>query len=144
MRVIDDAEAQQRAEQVQRLIFCTGKVYVDVVTSITPEQMHHVAVVRIEELYSFPAAEIQKVLARYPNVQEVVWLQEEPKNMGAWSYVAPRLKALLPVDMPFVYVGRAESASPAEGSQSDHAEEQQRIINHAVLQPVGASDAVVA
>lgn len=144
MRVIDDTDAQQRADQVQRLIFCTGKVHVDLVTSIAPEQMSHVAVVRIEELYSFPAAEIQKVLERYPNIQEVVWLQEEPKNMGAWSYVAPRLKALLPVDLPFVYVGRAESASPAEGSQSDHAEEQQRIIHHAVLQQIGASDAVIA
>lgn len=144
MRVIDDVDAQQRADQVQRLIFCTGKVYVDLVTSISPEQMAHVAVVRIEELYSFPAAEIQKVLGQYPNIQEVVWLQEEPKNMGAWSYVAPRLKALLPPEVPFVYVGRAESASPAEGSQSDHAEEQQRIIQHAVLQPIGTSDAVVA
>ncbi|MEY3989460.1 MAG: hypothetical protein RI985_541 [Chloroflexota bacterium] len=144
MRVIDDVDAQQRAEQVQRLILCTGKVYVDVVTSIAPEQMNNVAVVRIEELYSFPAADVQKVLSRYPNVQEVVWLQEEPKNMGAWSYVAPRIKSLLPADMLFVYVGRAESASPAEGSQSDHAEEQQRIIQHAVLQPIGASDAVVA
>lgn len=144
MRVIDDADAQQRADQVQRLIFCTGKVYVDLVTSIAPEQMSNVAVVRIEELYSFPTADMLKVLSRYPNAHEVVWLQEEPKNMGAWSYVAPRIKSLLPPDMPFVYVGRAESASPAEGSQSDHAEEQQRIIQHAVLQPIGSSDAVVA
>jgi 2-oxoglutarate dehydrogenase E1 component len=144
MRVIDDVDAQQRAEQVQRLIFCTGKVYVDLVTSIAPEQMNHVAVVRIEELYSFPAADVQKVLARYPNAQEVIWLQEEPKNMGAWSYVAPRIKALLPAEMAFVYVGRAESASPAEGSQSDHAEEQQRIIQHAVLHAIGTSDPVVA
>lgn len=144
MRVIDDVEAQQRADRVQRLIFCTGKVHVDLVSSIAPEQLTNVAVVRIEELYSFPAADVQKVLSSYPNIQEVVWLQEEPKNMGAWSYVAPRLKALLPNEMPFVYVGRAESASPAEGSQSDHAEEQQRIIQHAVLHAIGTSDAVVA
>jgi 2-oxoglutarate dehydrogenase E1 component len=114
------------------MILCSGKVYVDVVTALAPQERTHCAVVRIEELYSFPAEELQDVMHGYANLRDVVWLQEEPQNMGAWTYVAPRIKALLPDGLPFTYVGRAPSASPAEGSQSDHVEEQNRIIQRAV------------
>jgi 2-oxoglutarate dehydrogenase E1 component len=131
-RVIDDPYSDSRRELVERLILCSGKVYVDLVGTVPPEQTPTVATVRIEELYSFPADELKEVIAKYPNIKEVVWMQEEPQNMGAWTYVAPRIKSLLPVTMPFGYVGRAPSASPAEGSQSDHAEEQARLIQSAV------------
>lgn len=131
-RVLDDPYAHERRDAVERLILCSGKVYVDLVTSVPPEQTPNVATVRIEELYSFPVDELREVIARYPNIREVVWMQEEPQNMGAWTYIAPRIKAILPPDMPFAYVGRAPSASPAEGSQSDHAEEQERLIHAAV------------
>jgi 2-oxoglutarate dehydrogenase E1 component len=131
-RVIDDAEALSRSADVTRVILCSGKVYVDVVTSMSAEQLRHVAVVRIEELYSFPADELAAVLANYPHARDVIWLQEEPQNMGAWTYVAPHIKALLAPSCGFSYVGRAPSASPAEGSQSDHAEEQARIIARAI------------
>ncbi|MFN5367867.1 MAG: 2-oxoglutarate dehydrogenase E1 component, partial [Roseiflexaceae bacterium] len=131
-RVIDDPYSAERRERVERLILCSGKVYVDLVGTVPPEQTPTVATVRIEELYSFPADELKEVIAKYPNIKEVVWMQEEPQNMGAWTYVAPRIKALIPANMPFGYVGRAPSASPAEGSQSDHAEEQERLIQSAV------------
>ena len=131
-RIIDDPEVQSERSAVTRMILCSGKVYVDVVTALAPQERTHCAVVRIEELYSFPAEELQDVMRGYANLRDVVWLQEEPQNMGAWTYVAPRIKALLPDGLPFTYVGRAPSASPAEGSQSDHVEEQNRIIQRAV------------
>ena len=131
-RIIDDPEVQSERSAVTRMILCSGKVYVDVVTALAPQERTHCAVVRIEELYSFPAEELQDVMRGYANLRDVVWLQEEPQNMGAWTYVAPRIKALLPDGLPFAYVGRAPSASPAEGSQSDHVEEQNRIIQRAV------------
>jgi 2-oxoglutarate dehydrogenase E1 component len=87
-----------------------------------------VAVARIEELYSFPADELREVIVGYPALREVVWLQEEPRNMGAWSYVEPRLRELVDPAIPIVYIGRPESASPAEGSLAQHTIEQARII----------------
>lgn len=143
-RVLDDPTGNDRREQVTRIVLCSGKVYVDLIGSVTPEHAPHVAVIRIEELYSFPADELIAVLAGYPNTREVVWMQEEPQNMGAWSYVAPRIKTILAAETLFAYVGRAASASPAEGSQSDHAEEQERIINNAVYAPIQSQLIVVA
>jgi 2-oxoglutarate dehydrogenase E1 component len=131
-RIIDDPEVSAHRSSVTRMILCSGKVYVDVVTALAPQDRAHCAVVRIEELYSFPTEELQDVIRGYTNLRDVVWLQEEPQNMGAWTYVAPHIKVLLPDGLPFSYVGRAPSASPAEGSQSDHVEEQNRIIQRAV------------
>ncbi len=142
-RVMDDPFATNRRESVERLILCSGKVYVDLIGAIPPEQTPNVATIRIEELYSFPADELKDVIAKYPNVKEVVWMQEEPQNMGAWTYVAPRIKALLPNEWPFAYVGRDPSASPAEGSQSDHAEEQERLIQSAVFGAIESNIVVV-
>jgi len=143
-RVMDDSVAATHRSDIRRLVVCSGKVYIDLVTSVDAAQMGEVAVVRIEELYSFPDAELREIIEAYPNVQEVVWLQEEPKNMGAWSYVAPRIKSLLAPDIAFGYVGRAESASPAEGALSDHQEEQQRIIQQAVFAPLQSQTVVMA
>ncbi|RMD76425.1 MAG: 2-oxoglutarate dehydrogenase E1 component, partial [Chloroflexi bacterium] len=85
-----------------------------------------------ELLYPFPAEEVQAAIRRYPNLREVVWLQEEPQNMGAWTFVWPRLQTLLPTGVTLRYVGRAESASPAEGLHSIHVREQARILREAV------------
>jgi 2-oxoglutarate dehydrogenase E1 component len=127
-RVIDDPTGRERASEVSRLVLCTGKVYVDLIGSPEAGAAPNVAVARLEELYSFPEAELREVIGSYPNLLEVVWLQEEPQNMGAWGYVAPRLRELLPPDMPIHYVGREESATPAEGSLTEHAAEQAHII----------------
>jgi 2-oxoglutarate dehydrogenase E1 component len=142
MRVIDDPTGGERADAVSRLVLCSGKVYIDLLGAPEASAAPHVAVARVEELYSFPDTELRAVIGRYPHLQEVVWLQEEPRNMGAWNYIAPRLRALLPADMPLLYAGRAESATPAEGSLVEHAIEQARIIAQALqgqLQPAAGS-----
>jgi 2-oxoglutarate dehydrogenase E1 component len=130
--VLDDPAAREHTLDISRLILCSGKVYVDLVGSEEWKAADHVAVVRIEELHPFPEVEIEAVLSRYPNLNEVVWLQEEPRNMGAWHYVAPRLRELLDPEIDLRYAGRPEFASPAEGSQRAHAAEQARIIKTAV------------
>ncbi|GAC1478308.1 MAG: 2-oxoglutarate dehydrogenase E1 component [Gemmatimonadaceae bacterium] len=128
--VIDDATAESRRDQVQRLIFCTGKIYYDLVAHGIPP---FAAVVRVEELYPWPHEEVARALDRYPQVNEVVWAQEEPKNMGAWTYVAPRLRASTGNSLAIRHVGRPERASPAEGYQAAHQEEQARIITEVLL-----------
>jgi 2-oxoglutarate dehydrogenase E1 component len=132
--VIPDAAAAERADGVTRLLLCSGKVYVDLVGSsddqrrerAAVEGIDRVAIGRVEELYPFPVEEIRALAATYPNLQEIVWVQEEPRNMGAWTYVAPRLVDAL--DLPVRYVGRPERASPAEGYQHRHQQEQNRIV----------------
>ena len=111
---------ENRAE-VKRLVFCTGKLYYDLLGGARGAD---VAIVRVEELYPWPHEAIAKVLDRYPNVEEVVWAQEEPKNMGAWTFVSPRLRAAVGNAMVIRYIGRPERASPAEGYASTHAEQQ--------------------
>jgi 2-oxoglutarate dehydrogenase E1 component len=127
MPVIDDA-AVQNPEEVKRLVFCTGKVYYDIIAKRTP----HVAVVRVEQLYPWPSAEVEKIVDRYPSVEEVVWAQEEPKNMGAWTYIAPRLRVSTGNAVIVRYLGRPERASPAEGYASAHKAEQERIVSEVV------------
>jgi 2-oxoglutarate dehydrogenase E1 component len=131
-RVIDDADAAQRAADVTRLVLCSGKVYIDLLGIPEYAEAHEVAVVRVEELYSFPDQELLKVFKGYPNLREVVWMQEEPQNMGAWAYVAPLLRELLPQGVPLSYVGRAASATTAEGSLVEHQIEQNRILRTAI------------
>lgn len=128
--VLDDPTAADRRSDVTRLIFCSGKVYVDLVTSPLFSAARHVAIVRVEELYPFPEEELAAVIARYPNARDVVWLQEEPKNMGAWTFVQPRLQPLLG-DRTLRYIGRPERASPAEGLAEMHEQEQARIVAEA-------------
>jgi 2-oxoglutarate dehydrogenase E1 component len=132
--VIADAAAAERADAVTRLVLCSGKVYVDLVGSsddqrkerAAVEGIERVAIGRVEELYPFPVEEIRALAAGYPNLQEIVWVQEEPRNMGAWSFVAPRLVDAL--DLPLRYEGRPERASPAEGYQHRHQQEQNRLV----------------
>ncbi|HSA57668.1 MAG TPA: 2-oxoglutarate dehydrogenase E1 component, partial [Gemmatimonadaceae bacterium] len=107
-RVIDDPVVRNR-EEVMRLVFCTGKLYYELAAEGRPS---HVAFVRVEELYPWPHEEVSRAVDQYPNVVEVVWAQEEPKNMGAWTYVAPRLRASAGNALIIRYVGRQERASP--------------------------------
>jgi 2-oxoglutarate dehydrogenase E1 component len=128
--VLDDPTARQRPDDVTRLILCNGKVYVDLVTSQFAASASHVAIVRVEELYPFPGDELAAILRQYPSARDVVWLQEEPKNMGAWTYMQPRLQPLLN-GRTLRYIGRPERASPAEGFAEMHEQEQARIIAEA-------------
>ncbi len=133
--VIDDVHGASKRVEVRRIVFCTGKVYYDLVARDVPSD---IAIVRVEELYPWPHNEISRVLDRYPDVKEVVWAQEEPKNMGAWSYVAPRLRGSVGNALAIRYIGRPERASPAEGYLATHTEEQARIVGEAVASPVRA------
>ncbi|MCZ7546539.1 MAG: hypothetical protein M5R40_24795 [Anaerolineae bacterium] len=129
--VIDDAEARRHPEAVRRLLLCNGKVYVDLATSAYREAHPEAALVRVEQLYPFQADALRPVLDGYPNLEAVVWVQEEPQNMGAWTFVSTRLCELIDGRWPLQYVGRAPSSSPAEGSAAWFAANQQRLIAHA-------------
>ena len=128
--VIDDPSMTEKRDAVQRLIFCTGKMYYDL-TDAKNERPQNIAIVRIEELAPWPR-EVGSVVDLYPNVEEVVWAQEEPKNMGAWTYVQPRLRASIGTVTTLKYVGRPERSSPAEGYAKMHEIEQKRIVGEAL------------
>ncbi len=129
-RVIDDAQARMPGE-VRRLILCSGKVYVDLVSSDATKQNHAVAICRVEQLYPVPEQDLRSLFDRYPNLDEVVWLQEEPRNMGAWPFMRARLRRLIDGRWPLHYVGRPRSSSPAEGSSAWYALNQETIVKQA-------------
>jgi 2-oxoglutarate dehydrogenase E1 component len=126
--VIDDERAHETPGQIKRVFLCTGKVFVDLVTSDYRDRHPEVAVVRLEQLYPFPEQDLVPVLEHYPNAEEIVWVQEEPANMGAWQFIAPLLEALNQGRWRLRYVGRAVSSSPAEGSSAWYTENQERLI----------------
>jgi 2-oxoglutarate dehydrogenase E1 component len=127
--VLDDA-AVKDAGAVKRVVLCTGKVYYDMLAAL-PEGSTDTAIVRIEMLYPFPATELTAVLARYTGATEIVWAQEEPKNMGAWLFVEPRIREAAG-DRPLRYAGRPMRASPAEGYANVHEAEQKRLVADAL------------
>jgi len=120
---------------VTRLLLCSGKVFYDLAGSDLRGGARNVAIARLEELYPFPSSETQQLVARYPNLDEVVWVQEEPRNMGALAFVGPRLRTLVPRKVKLDYVTRPEHASPAEGRHIDHVVEQARVIREALGDP---------
>ena len=126
------AEPGVQDEQVTRLVLCTGKIYYDLVGH--PERPSHtgLAVARVELLYPFPERQILALMGRYPNLREVLWVQEEPRNMGARAHMFPRLMQIMPQEMHFGYVGRPERASPGEGYPAAHIDEQNRIVTTAI------------
>ncbi|MBX6353046.1 MAG: 2-oxoglutarate dehydrogenase E1 component [Thermoflavifilum sp.] len=131
--VLDDPRAIDK-QNVRRLILCSGKVSVDLFNALEALQPapDWLAVVRVELLYPFPEDELLQTLAQYPNVEEMVWVQEEPQNMGAWTYMAPRLEALVSRRIRVRYVGRPERSSPAEGVADAHDKAQKQIIDEAL------------
>jgi 2-oxoglutarate dehydrogenase complex dehydrogenase (E1) component-like enzyme len=116
--------------EVTRLVLCTGKIYYDLLSTKAKDEAasRHVAIGRVELLYPFPQSEILGVVAQYPKLQEVVWVQEEPRNMGARAYMSPRLLQVLPENLNFGYIGRPERAASGEGYPIAHATEQHRIL----------------
>jgi 2-oxoglutarate dehydrogenase E1 component len=129
--IIDDAQAQQDPASVRRLIWCSGKVYYDLAASPLRAETNAVAIARVEQLYPFRPDDFEAVLAGYPSLQEMVWLQEEPANMGAWEFMRPRLEELAAGAWPLRYIGRARNASPAEGSSARHAINQAALVEQA-------------
>ncbi len=129
--VIDDKEITE-AGAVKRVVLCSGKVYYDLIEARKKTEAAGVAIVRVEQFYPFPLARLREVLARYPQAKQLVWAQEEPKNMGGWTFVEPRLEKLVPVCERPIYVGRAASASPATGSYHIHQAEQAKLVSEAL------------
>ena len=124
--VIGDSIAD--AQRTRRIVFSSGKVFYDLLDA--RGENTQVALVRVEQLYPFPAEALKRTIAAFPNASEIVWAQEEPKNMGAWTFVRPRLEALS--KLPVHYVGRAASASPATGFYAVHELEQHALVSEAL------------
>ena len=128
IRVSQGGISEQDRHSPTYLIGGPGKVIVDLEGSSERPSSDRVAVVRVEQLAPFQNSALRNVIAGYPNLQEIVWVQEEPRNMGAWSYMEPRLRELIGGELPVRYIGRPERSSPAEGSLATHNEEQARIV----------------
>jgi 2-oxoglutarate decarboxylase len=126
--ILDDPSAGERKEKVERLILCTGKVYFDMDASERREKAENVAIVRVELLYPFAEEQLSETIASYPNLKEIVWVQEEPRNMGCWKVMSRRLPSVLPEGVELGYVGRQIRASPGEGYSASHSREQERIV----------------
>jgi 2-oxoglutarate dehydrogenase E1 component len=119
-------------EKVTRLVLCTGKIYYDLVGHPNREDNERVAVGRVELLYPFPESQISELIGTYPNLREVVWVQEEPRNMGARAHMFPRLMQIMPEHLHFGFIGRPERASTGEGYPAAHTAEQNRILRTAL------------
>jgi 2-oxoglutarate dehydrogenase E1 component len=127
--VLDDPAANH--ETVKRLILCSGKVYYDIVGHEEHANTDNIAVARIEQLYPFPVEAAANVARDYPNLDEVVWVQEEPQNMGPWRAIRHRLEEAAD-GTPLRFVGRPWRASPSEGYPTAHSREQDRIVRDAL------------
>ena len=138
--VIDDVAAEGAVEagvridraRVRRVVLCSGKVYYDLLAARREQGRDTVAIVRVEQLYPFAHDELARVLASYPAAEQVLWVQEEPQNMGAWDFLYHRLRRLLPSGSEPHYVGREEAASPASGSFKRHQSEVMDLVNRAL------------
>ncbi len=128
--VIDD-DGVTDPGAIRRVVFANGKVAYDAM-AVRDDRFAPVAIVRVEQLYPWPAAQIATALARYPNAREIVWLQEEPENMGSWNFVKGRLYERHGDTHEITRISRAESGSPATGSAAIHKQEQQDLLTRAM------------
>jgi 2-oxoglutarate dehydrogenase E1 component len=113
---------------VSRLVLCSGKVYVDLVSSEPRKAGADVALVRVEQVYPFPEEDLRRVMQGYPKLRDVCWVQEEPENMGAWEFVRPLLEQVIDGRWPLRYIGRVRNSSPSEGSAAWHQANQRAIV----------------
>jgi 2-oxoglutarate dehydrogenase E1 component len=126
--ILDDPTAAERREKVERLVLCTGKVYYDMDASERRAGAENVAIARVEVLYPFAKEQLERLIASYPNLKEIAWVQEEPRNMGGWKVMSRRMPSVLPEGVALTYIGRQGRASPGEGYSGAHAREQERIV----------------
>ncbi|MBI4535244.1 MAG: multifunctional oxoglutarate decarboxylase/oxoglutarate dehydrogenase thiamine pyrophosphate-binding subunit/dihydrolipoyllysine-residue succinyltransferase subunit, partial [Ignavibacteriae bacterium] len=129
--VLDEVELHDTS-QIRRLVFCSGKVFYDLLAERTHQKIKDIAILRIEQLYPFPRKQAEKVLKKYGSAKQVFWVQEEPRNMGAWTFLQPLLSELLQSGQHLSYVGRPASASTATGSLKVHQSEQDEILRTAL------------
>jgi 2-oxoglutarate dehydrogenase E1 component len=129
--VIGETQAHS-PEKVSRILLCSGKIYYDLIEAREKLGASHVVIIRMEQLYPVPRQELQDQLMRYPLTADVVWVQEEPRNMGAWRFIRTPIQPMLDGSRRTLrYIGRPEAASPATGSYKQHAQEQQEILDAA-------------
>src|SRR4051812_4529517 len=126
--ILDDPTAAERREKVERLVLCTGKVYYDMDANERRAAAENVAIARVEVLYPFAKEQLERLIASYPNLKEIAWVQEEPRNMGAWKVMSRRMPDILPEGVALTYIGRQGRASTGEGYSGAHAREQERIV----------------
>jgi 2-oxoglutarate dehydrogenase E1 component len=132
--VLDDMSVNPKA--VRKILLCNGKIYYELLAARDQRKATDTAIVRIEQLYPFPEAEFAEVLARYPAAGEIVWVQEEPRNMGAWAFVRGCIQPVIQKQHRHIgYAGRPEAASTAPGSLKRHQEEQAELIEQAFRPP---------
>jgi 2-oxoglutarate dehydrogenase E1 component len=148
LEVLCDGKFQQvigdrgpgEADEIKRVVFCSGKIYYDLAAMRDAENIREVAVMRAEQLYPFPAADLRGFVNEFPNATEVVWCQEEPQNQGAWYQIRHHLQACITEQHELKYVGRPHSASPAVGYYTVHLEEQQKLVREAILPETPGDD----
>ncbi|SHF40819.1 2-oxoglutarate dehydrogenase E1 component [Fodinibius roseus] len=128
---IADGDVEDKS-RIDRLVICSGKVYYDLYKQREDEEIDNIAVARLEQFYPFPDRDVKDMLSEYEHVDDIVWCQEEPKNMGGWTFVAPRIMQQLQENQSLRYAGRQASASPAAGQVKIHKAEQQKLIDQAL------------
>jgi 2-oxoglutarate dehydrogenase E1 component len=129
--VIDDLKARANPERIRRIILCSGKIAIDLLSHESRTRSEDTAILRLELLYPFPAAQLGELLASYPRAQDLIWVQEEPHNMGAWKYMAARLTLLIEDKLKLHVISRPDRSSPAAGFWDLHMAEQEYIIAEA-------------
>jgi multifunctional 2-oxoglutarate metabolism enzyme len=135
--VIDDP-ASRDPQRIARVVFCSGKIYYDLLAAREERKADQIALVRLEQLYPFAHSMVNDILLRYPQAAEAIWAQEEPRNMGPWRFLREQIQPLLDGSgRELRYVGRSESASPATGSMKRHQQEQSEILDEALT--IGAA-----
>ncbi len=139
--MIDDVSVKNKSK-VKRIVLCSGKVFYDLNDTREKSGNESVAIVRLEQFYPFPAKLLKEIFGEYSNAKEIIWSQEEPRNMGGWTFVEPRLEEIKPEKITLSYIGREASASPATGSYVIHGLEQEKLVNEALgetgkVAPVG-------
>ena len=121
------------ADQITRVVPCSGKVFYDLIETRRREHLEHIAIIRVEQLYPFPFEEFMRELNSYPNLKELIWCQEEPENQGAWHQIKHRFLSLLEKDIHLGYAGRPMSAAPAVGQFHRHLEQQKKLVEDALF-----------
>jgi len=130
IEVIDETDQEIKPKDVKKLIFCTGKIYYELREARRNKNKNHIAIIRVEQLYPFPENKIKEIITKYSNAKEYYWVQEEPRNQGAWIYVENHLGNICPTKLK--YIGRQASPSPATGYYKVHLKEQEAIIKEAI------------
>jgi 2-oxoglutarate dehydrogenase E1 component len=128
--LLEQSGLGQEKEKVKKILLCSGKIAIDLEKALEQDQVKRTEmhIVRVEQIYPFPEEEMNALLKQYPNVEDLIWVQEEPKNMGSWLYIEPKLRAVAPNGAHVSYIGRQERSSTAGGEPDIYKKEQEQII----------------